>query len=150
MRPATRGERVIIHERSSGFGAGCAIIVVMLVLLVGAGVLAVVLFTDLGKQITSPIVQLTDAQRIVGKWQEEGKIGCSMEFLADGRCQELSPLKNTKGTYTLQSGQRIDMKLEGWFYGHNQITWRYELTSDTLVLSQEGGAGMVARYRRVR
>ena len=75
--PSAAPQKIIVQQPKSGSSGlvGC----LLLLLLLGGG--AFVLFqTDIGKQLFNQGQQLTDAQRIVGKWkQQDGPL--TLEFL---------------------------------------------------------------------
>ena len=126
----------------SGIGAGC----LLLLLLLGGG--AFFLYqTDTGKQVFNEGRKITDSQLILGKWkQQDGSL--TLEFLSDGTLREQRALNAGKGTYKLLPNRRIELKIEGVLWGHNEATMRYGLNGDELVLTQDAGAGLALRYRR--
>jgi hypothetical protein len=142
---APQPQRIIVEQPKSGGSSagGC----LLLLLLLGGG--AFFLFkTDMGKQIFNQGQQLTDSQRILGKWkQQDGSL--TLEFFSDGTLREQRLLNNGKGTYKLLPNRRMDLKIEGVLWGHNEATVRYEISGDELVLTPDAGAGIAFRYRKV-
>lgn len=103
--------------------------------------------TDLGKQLFSAGVKLTDEQRILGKWkQQDGSL--TMEFFRNGTLREERMLNNGNGTYVLLPNRRIDLKIEGVLWGQNEMIARYDIEGDELVLTPDSGVGIAIRYRR--
>jgi hypothetical protein len=143
--PAPAPQKIVVEQaKSGGSGAGGCLLVILL--LVGGGY--VLTQTEFGKQLFNATKQVTDSQRILGKWkQEDGSL--TLEFFSDGTLREERALNNGKGTYKLLPGGRIELKIEGVLWGENEATRRYEITGDELVLTTEGGAGIALRYKRV-
>jgi hypothetical protein len=142
---AASPQKIVVQPpQSGGMGAGGCL---LLLLLLGGG--AFVLFqTDLGKQLFSQGQKITDSQRILGKWkQQDGSL--SLEFFSDGTLREERLFNTGKGTYKLLPNRRMELKIEGVLWGQNEMTVRYELSGDELVLTPDAGAGFALRYRKV-
>jgi len=141
-----------IAERSrpapqSGGGPGVAGCLLVLLLLGGG---AFVLFqTDIGKQLFSEGKKVADSQLILGKWkQQDGPL--SLEFHSDGTLREERALNTGKGTWKILPGRKIELKIEGVIWGENEVTMRYDLSGDELVLTPDSGVGLALRYRKVK
>jgi len=143
--PAAPAQQIVVQPAKSGGSelGGC----LLLLLLLGGG--AYFLFqTDMGKQLFSQGQQITDSQRILGKWkQQDGSL--KLEFFSDGTLREERLLNNGKGTYKLLPNRRMELKIEGVLWGHNEATVRYEISGDELVLTPDAGTGIALRYRRM-
>src|SRR5689334_8106786 len=75
------------------------------------------------------------------KWkQQDGSL--TLEFCSDGTLREERLLDTGKGTYKLLPNRRMELKIEGGLWGHNEVTVRYEISGDELVLTPDAGAGL--------
>lgn len=129
---------------SEGGAVGCLF---LLILLGGA---AYFLFqTDLGKSLFDQGRQMTDAQLILGKWKQVDGPGTD-EFFADGTIREERLLGTANGTYKLLPSRRMEIKIDGIFWGQIEGTERYEIRDDELELSTDAGTGVAIRLRRVK
>ncbi len=79
--------------------------------------------------------------------QEDGLL--TLEFFSDGTLSEGRLLGTGKGTYKLLPDQRIDLEIDGVFWGTNHATCRYSLSGDEFLLTPESGSGLALRYKRV-
>ena len=143
--PAAPPQQIVVEQaKSGGSGVGGCLLVL---LLLGGG--AFVLFqTDIGKQLFNQGQQVTDSQRILGKWkQQDGSL--TLEFFSGGTLREERPLGTGKGTYKLLPNRRMELKIEGVLWGHNEVTVRYDISGDELVLTPDAGVGLAIRYRKV-
>jgi hypothetical protein len=120
-------------------------------LLVGCGCLGVVFLTqtDTGKRIVNQGVQITDEQRILGKWRQDNG-AMSLEFFPDGTLREERALNTGKGTYKILPGKKLELKIEGVLWGTNEALVRYDITGDEFTISPDAGAGLTLRYRKVK
>ncbi len=139
--------RTIVVEKGSGGAwvlSGC-----LLVVLVVGGLLALGLGLPFIQKVREANARVAEEQRVLGKWKQlDGAL--SLEFFSDGTLREERPLNKGKGTYKLLPGRRMDLKIEGVLWGHNEVTVRYEITGDELVLTPDSGAGLALQYRRVK
>jgi hypothetical protein len=73
--------------------------------------------------------QLSDAERIIGKWDNYH----SIEFLSNGEYREYAPEKTYTGKWRMLSDHRIEVKTDGLFLGTNEEL-TYEFSGERLVL----------------
>lgn len=139
----------VCHTRRKGEGDGGCLGVLGGLILVGG--LLYLFVPDARKAIDKLISgarSVTDAQLILGKWQQQDG-SLSIEFFSDGTLREKRLFNTGRGTYKLLPGQRIDLEIDGVFWGKNRATARYTLSGDELVLMPDTGAGIALRYKRV-
>jgi hypothetical protein len=141
--PPTR----VVVERPAAGGTGVFGCLVGLLVLGGAAFL--LLQTDVGKQVFDRGQQVTDQQRLLGKWKQQDGV-LSLEFFSDGTLKEERLLNTGKGTYKLLPNRRMDLKIEGALWGTNEATVRYDVNGDELVLTPDSGSGLALRYRKVK
>jgi hypothetical protein len=141
------GQPIAAPPPAATSSGGSEVVGCLLVLLLLGGGAYFLFRTDLGKQLFNEGRKVTDSQRIRGKWkQQDGSL--ALEFFADGTLRETRALNTGKGTYKLLPNRRIELKIEGVLWGHNEATMRYDLSDDELVLTPDAGAGLALRYRR--
>ncbi|HVS35558.1 MAG TPA: hypothetical protein VMS17_08250 [Gemmataceae bacterium] len=135
-------QRIVVQQPRSGAGGvlGCLFLLLLL-----AGGAWLFFGTDLGKQLLGAGRQLTDQQRIVGKWQ--GNMD-SMEFLSNGDLVVYAALRTNKGTWKMTGDQEMQLDLPGIFYGRIKGDVKYELDGDTLKLTPVDGANVTLEYHR--
>jgi hypothetical protein len=117
------------------------------ILLIGVAAF-LVLKTDFGRHLFDAGRQITDSQRLLGKWkQQDGPL--NLTFFADHTLREERLLDAGKGTYRLLPNRRIELKIDGVLWGQNEVTLQYDISEGELVLTPDAGSGIALRYRKL-
>ena len=108
---------------------------VVLLAVVGIGGGAFLLLSDQGKQ-------LTDSQRIQGKWK--GSMD-SLEFLSNGEYRAHAVLATHNGKWQILEGNRLKITMDARLLPDSE--WRYEIMGDKLTLTDMRG-NLKLEYQR--